>query len=93
MAADPNFAETHGGLAVLDVVEGHVDEARRHTEIALRLDRKSFGAALAKSMILERGGHAQMAQKIRDIALSQPVGPNGETIAEALVSFGSRLRK
>ena len=91
LAADPNFAEIHGGLAVLDIIDGKIDEAKRRTDIALRLDKKCFGAALAKSMLLQRSGHEQMAQKIRDIALSQPVGPNGETIAQALVGFSSGL--
>lgn len=93
VATDHNFAESHGGLAVLDIVEGHLDDARRRTEIALRLDKRCFGAALAKSMLLEKSGHAQMAQKIREIALSQPIGPNGETILQAMAGFGTRLRK
>jgi tetratricopeptide (TPR) repeat protein len=93
LAADPNFSESHGGLAVLDIMEGRLDDARRNSEIALRLDKKCFGGALAKSLMLERSGHPQMAQKVRDIALSTPIGPNGQTIAQALVGFNSGLRK
>jgi len=93
LATDPNFSESHGGLAVLDIMEGKLDDARRNSEIALRLDKKCFGGALAKSLLLERSGHSQMAQKVRDIALSIPVGPNGQTIAQALVGFNNGLRK
>jgi tetratricopeptide (TPR) repeat protein len=93
MAIDSNFSENHGGLAVLAIVEGNMAEAQREAEIALRLDKKSMGGALAKSMLLERQGDARSAQRIRDIALSMPVGPGGQTIAQALVGFGAGMRK
>lgn len=83
--ADANFSESHGGLAVLDVLEGKVDSAEERAEIAVRLDRNSFGGALAKSLLLERAGDAKAALRIRDIAMSTPVGPRGQTIAQALV--------
>lgn len=88
---DDNFAESHGGLAVLDVIEGHNDEARRQTEIALRLDRNCFGAALAKSLLLQQRGHPQMARKVVDMALASPIGPNGETLTQMLTRFGADL--
>jgi tetratricopeptide (TPR) repeat protein len=92
ITADPNFSESHGGLAVLDILDNRFDEAERRIEIALRLNKKCFGAALAKSLLLERGGHAQIAKKVLDMAMSTPVGLNGETIAEAAIGF-SRARQ
>lgn len=92
LALDPNFAESHGGLAVLALLDGRVEEARRHSDIALRLDRQSLGGALSKSMLLEQGGDPQAAERIRALALSTPVGPRGETIAQALSQFSSGLR-
>lgn len=86
-AVDPNFSECHGGVAVLDIAEGRIDDAKRETEIALRLDRNCFGGALAKSLLLERGGHSQAAKKIREIAFSTPIGPGGRTIAQELIAF------
>jgi tetratricopeptide (TPR) repeat protein len=88
MAIDPNFSETHGGLAVLDIVAGNVDSARKRTETALRLDKMSFGGALAKSMLLERSGHGKAAQKVFEAGLNTPVGIKGETIAQAIAAFG-----
>jgi tetratricopeptide (TPR) repeat protein len=88
LAIDDCFAESHGGLAVIDVVQGRDAEAARRCEIALRLDRKCFGAALGKILLLQKGGRTEAARKIRDIALSTPAGPNGETLAQALISFG-----
>jgi tetratricopeptide (TPR) repeat protein len=93
VALDPNFAEGHGGLAVLAVLDGRGDDARRHSEVALRLDRQSLGGALAKSLLLDRSGDRQSADRIRQMALSAPVGPNGQTIAQALAGFSSGLRK
>ncbi len=92
LAVDPNFAEIHGGLAVLDVLSGDVAGARKRCETALRLDRNCFGAALAQSMLLDVKGHTQMAQRIRDIALSRPIGPKGETLAQVLVGMAANRR-
>jgi len=93
MALDPNFSETHGGIAVLDAVEGKWDDAARECEIALRLDRNCFGAALAKSLLMQHRGHPQMAQKVLDLAMSAPVGPKGETLTQMLTVFGGGLRR
>lgn len=87
MMVDPNFSECHGGLAVIDIAEGRLDEAKRETDVALRLDKTCFGAALAKSLLLEQGGHLQAAKKIRDIAFSTPIGPGRRTIAQELIAF------
>lgn len=92
LAIDPNFAESHGGLAVLDVLEGNIEHAEQEATIALRLDRNCLGGALAKSMLLERQGKSDAAQRIREMALSMPVGPGGKTIAEALVKFAASGR-
>ncbi|HEX3673456.1 MAG TPA: tetratricopeptide repeat protein [Rhizomicrobium sp.] len=90
LAIDQNFAESHGGVAVVDIVDGRLDEARKHCDIALRLDRSCFGGALAKSLLLAQAGHPQAAQKVRDIALNTPIGPSGKTIAQVLIGFGAR---
>jgi tetratricopeptide (TPR) repeat protein len=92
LSIDPNFAESHGGMAVLDIAEGKFDEARRNAEIALRLNKHCFGAALAKSLLLEKGGRPQLAQKIRAAALSTPIGPRGQTLAQALAGLGGSMR-
>lgn len=90
LAIDANFSECHGGIAVMDVFDGRIAEAERHCEIALRLDRQCFGAAFARTLLLAAAGRPELAQKVRDKALSTPVGLHGETIAEMLVLMGSR---
>lgn len=91
-AVDDTFAEIHGGLAVLDVADGKQTDAARRIQIALRLDKNCFGAALAKSMMLEKAGHRKAALKVREIALSTPIGPNGQTMEQMMVGFGTRRR-
>jgi tetratricopeptide (TPR) repeat protein len=91
LAIDANFSESHGGLAVLDIAAGNLDEAKRRCEIALRLDRRCFGAALAKSMLLEREGRPGAAQKVREIAFSTQIGNSGRTLGEELQAFGLHL--
>jgi tetratricopeptide (TPR) repeat protein len=91
-ALDSTFSESHGGLAVLDIAAGDLDSARRRCEIALRLDWKSFGGALAKSLLLDSAGQSGAAQKIREMALTMPVGAGGTTIAQAMTGFGVRRR-
>lgn len=86
LALDDTFAETQGGLAVLDIAEGRIEEGRRRTEVALRLDRASFGAALATVMLLEHDGKPEMAQRVREAAFNVPVGIGGKTLAQALAA-------
>jgi tetratricopeptide (TPR) repeat protein len=93
LAIDDTFSEIHGGLAVLDVVEDHLQSARQRTEIALRLDRKCFSAALAKSLLLSRAGDASSAKRVVDIALNVPIGQGGRTISQAVIAMGLVARK
>jgi tetratricopeptide (TPR) repeat protein len=93
LAIDPNFSECHGGLAVLDILDGKIDEAKRRADVALRLDRNCFGGALAKSLLLAQGGHVRAAQAVRDAALSTPIGAGGRTVAREIAAFGMLPRK
>ncbi len=90
LVLDDTFAESHGALAVLDIAEGHFDRARRGAQVAMRLDRKCLSGALATSLLAEHDLNPALAQKIRDRAMALPIGPNGETIAQALIGFGGK---
>ena len=89
LALDDTFAETHGALAVLDVMTGEMAGARRRIEVALRLDRQCFSAALAKSMLLAGEGDTAKAEKVREMALNTSVGPTGQTLAQAMVALSA----
>jgi tetratricopeptide (TPR) repeat protein len=86
LAIDDSFAETQGALAVLDIAADDLESARRRADVALRLDRQCFAAALAKTMLLERDGKGKAAQKVRDAALNLAIGPGGRTIARSLAA-------
>jgi tetratricopeptide (TPR) repeat protein len=92
LALDENFAESHGGLAVLDAIDGNIESARKRCDVALRLDRACMSAALAKSMLLEKKGHPDMARKIMETVMTQPIGPQGQTLLQSLASFGAGKR-
>lgn len=88
LSLDENFAETHGGLAVLDVAEGDLDAAQRRADIALRLDRDCFGGMLARLLLQEAKGNAAAAQRIWERALAMQAGADGKTLAQAMVGLG-----
>jgi tetratricopeptide (TPR) repeat protein len=88
LALDDTFAESHGALAVLDLVAGRKDAAERGVEVALRLDRRSFSGLLGKMLLLEAAGDTAGAERLRTLALTLPIGADGLTIAAAL----SRLK-
>jgi tetratricopeptide (TPR) repeat protein len=90
MTIDPNFSECHGGLAVLDALEGNLAAAKRESQIALRLDPRSLGGALAASLLLDQSGQGEAARKIRDQALQAPITQDGKTLAQALSEFVRR---
>lgn len=91
LAIDHNFGETHGSLAVLDLMEGRPDEARREAQTARRLNSQSFSAALAQAMLLSSGGRPDQARAILDRALHTPLDASGRTIAQSLARHGLSL--
>jgi Tfp pilus assembly protein PilF len=91
LALDDSFAETHGSLAVLDVLAGNVEEAKRKSEIALRLDRQCYSAALARSLLAASKGDQETARRIFERAASTPIDASGRTIGQALARMGLGL--
>ncbi|MEQ1809112.1 MAG: tetratricopeptide repeat protein, partial [Terricaulis sp.] len=88
LALDHNFAESHGSLAVIDVLEGNIADARRGAETARRLDGASFSAALASALIASADQRPELAQMIIEKALHTPIDQNGRTIAQSLARLG-----
>lgn len=89
---DESFAEGHGGLAVMDVLSGDIDSGRRRAEIAARLDRNSFSAALAKMLLLQAAGNQQAATKIMERAMATSIDASGRTLAQAITALGAGRR-
>lgn len=87
---DDSFAESHGSLAALDVLEGDLDTARRRLAVARRLDRASFSAALAEMLLAAGSGDAAKSRRIFEAALATPIGANGRTLAQSFARLGAR---
>lgn len=87
---DDTFSEGHGGLAVVEIAEGRLADAERHTQIAQRLDRQSFSGALARTLLLAQAGDFDRAERVRDMALNAPIGRDKRTIAQALAALARR---
>lgn len=87
LALDDTFAESHGSLAVVDILQGERASGERHLEIARRLDRNCFSAAFAQILLASSDGDPEKAQRIFELAIKQPIDARGRTIADALGSL------
>lgn len=90
LAIDDSFAETHGSLAALDILDGNLEEARRRIAVARRLDRASFSAALAEMLLASGTGDADKAKRIFEIALATPLDASGRTLAQSFARLSAR---
>lgn len=81
---DSTFSEIHGSLAVIDVLDGHVDSAKKRIITAQRLDRNCFSAVLANIMALNAKNDHKAANAMFERALTTPVG-NGDTTLQSLL--------
>lgn len=81
---DDTFAESHGSLAVMDIMDGDIDGGKRRLDIARRLDRNAFSAAFAHMLLALADKDTDTAQRILQMALKQPLDDKGRTIADAL---------
>ncbi|MEQ1540687.1 MAG: tetratricopeptide repeat protein [Novosphingobium sp.] len=79
MKIDPNFAQSHGSLAVVQAAGGQIAEARRSMEIAFRLDRQCFSAVLAKIML--DVDDPAVAKTLVARAFDTPLNESGMTVA------------
>jgi tetratricopeptide (TPR) repeat protein len=87
---DDNFAESHGSLAVADLLEGRPEEAARRIAVAKRLDRECFSAAFAQALLTARGGDPERARHMVDRILETPVNARGDTAAAAIARIALR---
>ncbi|MFJ4376076.1 tetratricopeptide repeat protein [Pseudomonas japonica] len=82
---DRNFGETHGGLAVVDIMDGLEEEGRFGIRRALKLNPDGLGARYAEMLLLQRAGKAEeAADLVREVlAKTSPDGHNsGQVLLE-----------
>ena len=82
---DRNFAETHGGLAVIALMRGNIDSAIQSAKRAQGLDKNNFSGNFAQSLIQQVSGNASQAAVIMDKILNQSILPDGRSIQSLLI--------
>jgi Flp pilus assembly protein TadD len=73
LAVDRTFGESHGGLAVIAVLQGQELNARTSIKRALRLDPQSMSAQYAQMLLLQSHGATEEARGILEAVLSRPL--------------------
>ncbi|MBA4707112.1 tetratricopeptide repeat protein [Aquitalea aquatica] len=81
---DRNFADTHGGLAIVAIMEGKMGEAQKSVKRALGLNPSSFPGLYAESLIFQAGGHPIQAQAIYGKLMESSVLPDGTSLQQAV---------
>ena len=92
LTLDRNFAETHGGLAVVAVLQRRDDEARASIKRALRVDSQSVSAQYAQILLLQREGHQQEADSALDTVLARPMDREGNQLRELVSAHLATVR-
>lgn len=75
---DRSFADTHGALAVVDVMEGHDEQASIRIKKALRLSPDAMAARYAELLLLRKKGDDNGARALIEKAMQNPP-PGGLT--------------
>jgi len=71
LAADRNFGESHGGVALIHALRGEFDDARQGVRVALRLDPAGRNARYAQSLIWRAEGREREATAMVDGILAE----------------------
>lgn len=90
LAVDRNDAELHGGLATALVFQRRFDEAHNEVKLAFALDRHSFGAAFAQSILLKLEGRDELAAKLFGNVLRSSPREGGRTLLDGLIAHWRR---
>jgi tetratricopeptide (TPR) repeat protein len=77
LTIDRNFAETHGGLAVIAALQDRRPDAELGARRALRLNPESLAAKLAEILLLRSAGRGEDAKLALDSLLSRQSAHEG----------------
>jgi tetratricopeptide (TPR) repeat protein len=91
MDIDRNFADSHGGLAIIAICEGDLDAADKRTKTAIRLDPMSASGRYAESLLLEKRGNPEEAKKRVTEMLTSTMGVDGKPITQHIAKAVQRL--
>jgi len=81
---DRNFGETHGGLAIVDVMDNYDDRARLGIRRALKLNPLGLGARYAELLLLQKAGQDDKAQQLVDQVIGRTL-PSSQSTGRMLI--------
>jgi len=84
IALDRNFGESHGGMAVVNALEGRTPQAQEEVKLALRLDAQGLSAKYAQMVM---SGDVADPEKFKRLALrilSNRTGPLGAPLKDSI---------
>jgi tetratricopeptide (TPR) repeat protein len=87
IAADRNFGEAHGGLAMTLIYQSRITEARRETAIARRLNPHGFGGTWAHGALLGLEGRRAQGEAEVAALLERRVTSDGRSLLEHVQVF------
>lgn len=79
-----NFADTHGSLAIVAIMEGDLDAAEAASKRALGLNPNSFPGLYAQSLLLQYTNQPAQAQAIMSRLLNTTILQDGTTLQQAV---------
>lgn len=82
LALDRNFAESHGGLAVVLATQSLRQEAEVHAELALRLDKSNMSGRYAQALLSGEVKEANDLQRFARRLFGGRAGPLGGDMAD-----------
>jgi Flp pilus assembly protein TadD len=82
LALDRNFAESHGAVGLVLALRGDGDAARRHLELAARLDARNVTGRYAQALLAGQASDAGRLQQLAARLLDRP-GFFGASLGEA----------
>ncbi len=91
MELDRNFSESHGGLAVIAVFQNDFKLAEKYTKVAIRLDPMSASGRYAESLLLDKGGNAEVAKAQIIELMTSAKGVDGSPITQMIAKASQRL--
>ncbi|MBB6091185.1 tetratricopeptide (TPR) repeat protein [Povalibacter uvarum] len=92
LSIDRNFAETHGGLAVVAVLEGDGAAATACIKRALRLQPGCLSARYADALALDRAGKREAAQAAFEELMSTRIADEGGSYRSFVAAHLRSLR-
>ena len=81
---DRNFGESHGGMAIIQIVESQFDDAEKSIRRGIGLDPKCYSARYAKALLLEKSGKTQEAEQLMQDIMRGEMGGEAQMFIELL---------